>query len=464
MLTALLDFVHRLRGAGIPVSMVEAIDAAEALARVDLSNRREFRATLAATLVKRGEHRAAFGDLFDVCFAPHRDPIDRPGRDPGGPAPFFSAGGGAPDAASVEMLQTLLDALRRNDADALRSLAALAVGQFAGIPTQQGGSERYYLYRVLRQLDLSNLLQRTMRQERDDPQPGRALTERLRRDEHERRLEAFRQLIAEEIRQRLLELRGPDAIAAAYAPTLIEDVDFLSASPDQLRAMRRAIRPLARKLAARIARRRRFRRGGRLDVRRTIRRSLSAGGVPLDPAFRRPRESRPDLFLLCDVSGSVAEFARFTMAFLHAMGQEFSRIRSFAFVDGIDEVTAAVGDGSTVLDAHQLLSLARVVWADGHSDYGNVFRRFWDGYGHAGLGRRATVLITGDGRNNYRDAGLSGLRAIAERARRVYWLNPEPGSQWNTTDSIVATYAPHCDGVFEVRSLRQLADFVDAIV
>jgi hypothetical protein len=104
------------------------------------------------------------------------------------------------------------------------------------------------------------------------------------------------------------------------------------------------------------------------------------------------------------------------------------------------------------------------VWADGHSDYGNVFRRFWDGYGHAGLGRRATVLITGDGRNNYRDAGLSGLRAIAERARRVYWLNPEPGSQWNTTDSIVATYAPHCDGVFEVRSLRQLADFVDAIV
>jgi len=83
-----------------------------------------------------------------------------------------------------------------------------------------------------------------------------------------------------------------------------------------------------------------------------------------------------------------------------------------------------------------------VIWGDGHSDCGNAFRRFWHMYGHADLDPRTTLIITGDGRNNYRDAGLEALRSIHERARKVYWLNPEPRREWNTSDSIMETYAP----------------------
>src|SRR5207253_9996813 len=133
----------------------------------------------------------------------------------------------------------------------------------------------------------------------------------------------------------------------------------------------------------------------------------SAGGVPLEPAFRYPRVSKADLYLLCDVSGSVAEFAHFTMSLLYAMNEEFARIRSFAFVDGIDEVTKVFDDRSIQLDARHLLARADVVWADGHSDYGHVFERFWNVYGLGALGPRTTVIITGDARNNYRDPGLA---------------------------------------------------------
>ena len=224
--------------------------------------------------------------------------------------------------------------------------------------------------------------------------------------------------------------------------------------------MREAIRPLAQKLAARIARRRRFRRHGRLDVRRTIRRSLSAGGVLLDPAFRHPKAARPDIYLLCDISGSVAEFARFTMSLLYAMKEEFSRIRLFAFVDGIDEVTDVMARQSHELAPRNLLYGTNVITGDGHSDYGNVFRRFWHVYGHADLDPRSTVIVTGDARGNYRDPGLEALGLVGERARKLYWLNPEPREDWNTTDSIMDAYAPHCHGVFEARNLRQLTDFV----
>jgi uncharacterized protein len=454
MLTALLQFIHRLRDAAVPVSMVEALDAVASLRHLDLADRAQVEAALRATLVKRPEHRAAFSALFDAHFAV-RGPAEAP------EARSAVAGDARPvEDATEDLLAALLEALRQNDTRALDALARLAVQRLAGIGPEGSGSVQYYLYRVLRRLDLSTLLQRAMRHETDELT---AFDRHLVREGQRRRLEEFRRQLAEGIQHRLAALKSPPEALAISRPTTIEDVDFLVASPAQLRLMRETLRPLARKLAARIAQRRRLRHRGRLDVRRTMRRSLSAGGVPLDPAFRRQTASRPDFFLLCDISGSVAEFARFTMSLLYAISEDFPRVRSFVFVDGIDEVTRLFTDRSRVLDAWQLLARSNVIIADGHSDYGAVFTRFWSMYGHADLGPRATVIITGDARNNYRASGLQTLRAIRERVRYLYWLNPEPRPRWDTTDSIMAAYAPLCHRVFEVRNLRQLAAFVDAI-
>jgi hypothetical protein len=466
---ALLRFIHRLRDAGIPVSMVETLDAAECLARIDVTNRSELRAALGASLVKRSEHLAAFESLFDIYFAVHRDQpqmevstsLDRTGGDGRGER---SGTDDKPEQPpSTDLLKALLEALRSDDQAALRALAALAVDQFGGINAERVASERYYLYRILRQLELSELLRQAILREREEAEIRTALGDRLTRDELTRRVEEFRKLISQEVRWRLAQSQGASQAADVFHDRPIEDVDFLSASPAELRQMREAIRPLAQKLAARIARRRRFRRHGRLDVRRTMRRSLSAGGVPLDPSFRYPRASKPDLYLLCDISGSVSEFARFTMSLLYAMKEEFSRIRLFAFVDGIDEVTDRFDATSNWLAPRNLLYHTDVISGDGHSDYGNVFQRFWHQYGYADLDPRSTVIITGDARNNYRPSGTGTLRLINERARKVFWLNPESRREWNTTDSIIDAYLPSCHGVFEARNLTQLGEFVYAI-
>ena len=165
--------------------------------------------------------------------------------------------------------------------------------------------------------------------------------------------------------------------------------------------------------------------------------------------------SRPDLYLLCDVSGSVAEFASFTLTLLQAMTAEFSRLRSFAFVDGVDEVTGHLKDVASFLEVRHVLYRADVVRDDGHSDYGLVFERFVERYGSA-LDSRSTVIITGDARSNGRPPRVEALRDIAARARRVYLLDPEPVQEWDTLDSIVSVYRPHLAGVFEVRNLQQL--------
>jgi uncharacterized protein with von Willebrand factor type A (vWA) domain len=460
---AVIEFFHQLRSAAVPVSMVEALDAVEALGHVDLADRAQFKAALGATLVKRAEDQPAFDALFDAFFAPRRE---------GAKAARPEAGnGGGPGQAhehpaqddQTALLQALLEALRADDAEALRALAGLAVGEYAGLEVQRAATQRYHLYRVLRRLDLSALLQRAWRAEREDAEERTALDDRLAREELAHRLEEFRRMLAEEVRLRLADARGPEQAAETLTGRPIEDVDFLGASPTELREMRQAIRPLARKLAARIAHRRRLRHRGRLDVRRTVRRSLSAGGVPLEPAFRRPRVAKPALYLLCDVSGSVAEFAKFTMALLQSMRDEFSRTRLFVFVDGVDEVTEAFEQSATPLDARHMLHRAQVVWSDGHSDYGTVFERFWDRWGGAALDPRTTLIVTGDARNNYRQPGVETLRLIRGHVRKLYWLNPEPRADWNTTDSIMDLYEPCTDGVYEARNLNQLAEFVYAL-
>ena len=465
--TVLLRFVHRLREAAIPVSMVETLDAVASVNHVDLADRGQLKSALRATLVKRAQDEAVFASLFDIYFARQRDPseltsfvstsLDRPG----------GALGEEEDGGSVgdptDLLQALLEALRTNDEEAMRALAAMAVGEHGGMDASRSASERYYLYRVLRQLELSELLRQAIAEAREGEEERSTLGDRLLREELTRRVEDFRRMIAEEVRRQLVEMKGATLAADLFLERPIEDVDFLSASPAELAKMREAIRPLAQKLAARIAHRRRFRRHGRLDVRRTVRRSLSAGGVPLDPAFRYPRASKPDLYLLCDISGSVAEFARFTMSLLFATKKEFARIRLFVFVDGIDEVTDVMREDATWLAPRNLLYGTKVISGDGHSDYGQVLERFWHRYGYADLDPRSTVIITGDARNNYRGSGIDTLQRLHERARKVYWLNPEPRREWNTTDSIMESYAPACHGVFETRNLRQLAEFVFAI-
>jgi uncharacterized protein with von Willebrand factor type A (vWA) domain len=464
---SLLRFVHRLRAASVPVSMVETMDAMDAVRVVDIADRAAFKAALGSTLVKRAEHAQIFDSLFDIYFAASRER--------GAPTARTDATGDASDAGtdwtsehpsstegnvSTAMLDALLDALRSGDPDAMASVAGEAVDRFAGIRPDGQTAERYHLYRVLRQLDLWAILQRAVHEARDDSGERTALEDRLARDEQLRRIEEFRQLIAKEIRRRLAEMRGPAEAARAFTGiSTIEDVDFMRASPTELRQMQEAIRPLARSLAVRMAQRRRRRSRGRLDVRRTLRRSLSSGGVPIDPVFRRPRPSRPDLYLLADISGSVAEFARFTISLLQAMRDEFSKIRLFVFVDGIDEVTAIMGEGAE-LAPRNLLASTDAVAADGHSDYGEVFARFWDRYGDVALDPRSTIIVTGDARNNYRESRLETLVAMQDRAKRIYWLNPEPREEWDTTDSIQSVYAACCAGVFEVRNLRQLGEFV----
>jgi uncharacterized protein with von Willebrand factor type A (vWA) domain len=252
-------------------------------------------------------------------------------------------------------------------------------------------------------------------------------------------------------------------VARTALRPLVEQVDFLRAQREDLAAMRRTVHPLARRLAARLAARRRLGREGRLDVRRTVRASLGTGGVPLTTHHRPRRPHKPELVVLCDVSGSVAGFAHFTLMLTAALREQFARVRAFAFVDTCDEVTRLFAPGADLADAVSRLSReADLVWYDGHSDYGHALAVFTERWPDA-VGPKTSLLVLGDGRTNYRDPGLPLLKDLVGKARHAYWLNPEPRRQWGSGDSAATRYGEVVEMV-ECRTVGQLADFVGRLL
>jgi len=474
VLDVLTGFVGELRQAGLPVSLTESLDAAEALHHVPLEDREALKYALGATLVKSSAHWKAFETAFEVYFSMRgpqfeiddgvaTDQALEPDRQQGAGAP--SGGGGGEPLSDEELAEMLYRALlAANDAQ-VAALARQAVSRYAGMEPGRPVGGTYYLYRTLRNLDLDRLLDRMLAAVRSDAPEGHltALEERLARDELSERLDRLRKEIEDEIRRRLVADRGTEALARSLRKPLPEDIDFMHATRDELTALRRAIHPLTRKLAVRLARKRRHGRKGPLDFRSTMRHSLSTGGVPVDPKFRYPRPARPEIFVIADVSGSVAAFARFTLHLVYAISSQFSKVRSFVFIDGIDEVTRFFEGVDDVGEAvHRINTEADVVWVDGHSDYGHALGVFWERWGEE-ITSRTSVLLLGDARNNYHASQAWVLSEIRHRARHVYWLNPEPHSYWGSGDSIVGEYAVYCDEVFECRNLRQLEQFVSEL-
>ena len=478
LLELLNGFIVELRQAGLPVSLTENLDAVAAVKHIPIEDREAFKYALAATLVKNHAHWRAFETVFEVYFSLRGEEYTLSDEDLGDAASEDSLsseneqqlgqmpgqGGGQEGLSQEQLAEMLYRSLLNSDQNLMRAVSRVAVQRFAGMEPGRPVGGTYYLYRTLRNLDLEGVLERMLKEAELENAELDSLNKRLLKDEYEHRIEELKKQIEAEIRRRLVADRGVEAMAKTLRKPLPEDVDFMHASREEMVALKRAIWPLTRKLAARLARKRRHGRKGPLDFRNTVRHSLSYGGVPAEPKFKFPKPAKPEIMVIADISGSVAAFARFTLHLVYALNSQFSKVRSFVFIDGIDEVTQYFEGVDDITAAiHRVNTEADVIWVDGHSDYGHAFEVFNERYGKD-VGPKTTVMILGDARNNYHASQSWVIKEIESKARKVFWLNPEPRSYWDTGDSIVSEYSAYCEGTFEVRNLRQLESFVENLV
>lgn len=457
-----IEFLAALREAGLAVSIAEGLDAAAAVRAVTLADRELVREAYAATVVKRPVHRQVFDAIFDLYYPAVVGETAAVRRSDGSDAaPESVRPSPAPWEINDPVRLRLRDELRQYLLTGDERLGVgIARDAVAGLGAQLGTSAGRTLWspmtvmsRLSPETLLAGLLAQLLAGRPDDQ-----FAERLERSRIDRRIRRFGELVDAEARRRYAEQLDVKDVARAASPG-IDQIPFGSASAAELAQLRREVAPLARRLAARLAVKQRAGRRGQLDFRRTIRGSLSTGGVPLTTVHRPRRPAKTDLVILVDVSDSVLAAARFTLMLVHAMREQFSRVRTFAFVDETDEVTRYFAPGIDVTEAVARLSeQAQVNWLLGRTDYGRAFERFEEKYADA-VGHRTSLLILGDARSNYGDIALPVLARIVKRAHAAHWLNPERRRVWDTGDSAASRFGALVPMV-ECCNLAQLADFV----
>lgn len=460
----IVDFAEILRQNGVRVSIAEVQDAVGAAAQVGVADRPLFKAALQATLVKRDADVGTFERAFDFYFS--------------GTARTF-------EALDRSLLQQLEEQGLLEGDELKMVLATLQNlgGQLSPLTEALLQGDRGRLAQIFRaatlQLDLSQMQSSLQTGFFSRRMLGAAGGERARSDLQaiEAELEA-RGISAEGLEIVSRELAGAlrkveeaarreveqQARARVKRPGqgVLADRNLQTLSRAEVERMEASVRKLAEKLKSRMTRRQRHRKRGQLNVRRTLRRNMTWGGVPMVPVFRSKRPERPEVVILCDVSDSVRNASRMMLLFMHTLQSLFVRVRSFVFVSDVGEVTRLFKE-EPVEQAMDLATAGKVISLTGNSNYGHTLSQFVREQ-LGSITRRTTVMVIGDGRNNYNAPNAWALRDLKQKARRVVWICPEDRRNWGFGDSEMHTYARHCHQTVVVQTLNDLERIAEQLV
>ncbi len=439
MAARLLELADELRAEGVAVGTSELLDAFDALNAVSWESQEDFREALGATLAKSQEDRHVLDVLFDRFFfrAVEREAVQQELQE----ERFQGAEGLDLDA----LRERIREAIRAGSDGEMRDLARLAIAAF-GRQGEGSGVIGVDVQRIRRTLGLKG---ERPGAERPDP-------EAVPRD----RLQEFEKHVRRELERQMIERTQ----TLPPAKPLRELDRSLPTNPTQdLSQVHRVVAQMKRRLASHGREHRGRRRSWQVDVRRTMRASLQTGGVPLELKYRPRRPRRPELYVLCDVSTSVTSASVFFLSVLHALHDQFRKLRSFVFVERISEVTDVFErERNFEAVSRRIATDAGVADVSGYTDYGRVWLEFLDKVVDD-LDPRSTVIVLGDARTNGREPHAQVLAQVAARAGRTFWINPEPRLYWNYGDSVMSAYEPFCDGVFECWTTKQLEAFVNAV-
>jgi uncharacterized protein len=461
----IIEFANVLRRNGMRVSLSENMDAFRALRLVGLHDPLLFRNALRTTLVKRSSDLQPFDELFDFFFLGIGHAIDALDRR------MMEELGLTPEEFQqmLEQIQRLLQGMEGDLSELTRALLTADRGELERLLREAANQEaeagslesfrltpytrmagRLQLERVQSEVErFKAMLQMLAGGGEDLQNVMRYLDERMRDLS-----KLLREIIQQEQRKRGVE---PTDSSRRMA-----DKSFSFYTEDDIRRMNEAVSRLAQRLKTRLSVRRKKAARGRFNVKATLRRNLQYGGVPFRIELDRRKKTKPQVMILCDISDSVLNASRFMLQFVYSVQDLYAKVRSFVFVSDIGEVTKLFEEN----EIHQAVETALkgdVIDVFSHSNFGRAFDLFYKNYFSA-VTAKTTVLIIGDGRNNYNRPNDWVLREVGQKAKQLIWLNPESRMTWGVGDSEMPRYAPHCDVAEECRNLSQLYNIVDLIV
>ncbi len=452
----IVKFIAALRSGGVRVSLAESADAFRAVDNLGIQERDAFRLSLRATLVKEAADLGTFEELFPLFF----DGTEAP------PLMNLTEDLTEEEAAMLaealrqfgEHLREMLERLLRGEQLSKEELEQL--GQMVGLNQADDLRYREWMARRMQRAlqfdevrkamdEIAKLMsQMGMNKQRMD-QMRQLIQANMQGLE-----EQLRQFAGQQIAQNMSEQRPEDALDG------LMDRPFNALSDDDMHKLRKEVRKLASLLRSRVALRQKRAKTGQLDAKATIRANLRHGSVPFD-IKHRDRKVKPKLVVICDISTSMRYCSELMLSLVYELQDLVTKTHAFAFIDHLEYITPDFQGN----DANGAIGQVLVRMPPGYysTDMGNGLQDFADDYLDT-IDSRTTLIVVGDGRNNYNDPRLDIFGMMARRARRTLWLNPEMPMMWGTGDSDMLEYAPICDTILQVSTLAELTAAVDRLL
>ena len=428
----LAGFIEALYGAGLVVALSESLDAHRTAQRLGFKDRDILKSGLRAALVKKKDDRKVFDACFERYFSVGRLPQE------------------SEHAAAPPPLSPVEAGLQRGALRFALMRAASEVNlQGIRLFTQRG----LYVRRLLEAAGMGEVEAALRRAEQEGDGEERDALERHREDMLGQAQEMVARALDLHTARSSQTLRDEALIASPLAQANEQDLDVMA----------RVVKRLARRLAAKHGRQRRLALQGRVHMAGTIRKNLAHDGVLFDVVWKKRRLSKPHLFVLCDVSGSVSAAAKFLLMFLYALSECVQSCRAFVFSSRLAEVSTMMQDATRAKDFASVFQRILRAHGGGSTDYGQAFLDFQEQAG-GDINRRSVIIILGDARSNYGDPKAQLLREFSSHAARLLWINPEPQSLWGTGDSEMPRLRAACHAAYPCATIAEMDRIIDGVL
>ena len=449
----IIRFISALRAGGVRVSMAESADAFKAVEEMGVQEREAFRLSLRATLVKDMNSLPTFDELFPLFF----DTADNPSMSD-------ITEDMSPEEAQMlaqllrmfgDQLREMMEKLLRGEQLSQDQLNQLA--QMTGLNRMDDLKYRDWMAKRMMRAMQFDEVREAMRELMKLMEQLGMTKERL--DQIRQLIQANQQAMEEQINQfagqRIAENMSEERPDEAMDNLM--DKPFGALSDRDMDKLRKEVQRLANRLRSRVSLRQKRAKSGQLDAKATIRANLKHGAVPFDIKHRN-RRLKPKLVVICDISTSMRHCSELMLSLVYALQDLVTKTHAFAFIDHLEYISPDfVGATADEAIGQVLIRMPPGYYS---TDLGYALENFSQSFLDT-IDSRTTVIMVGDGRNNYNDPRLDIYQTMARRSRRTIWLNPEPPMLWGSGDSDMLKYAPLSDSVLVAATLGELTDAVD---
>jgi uncharacterized protein with von Willebrand factor type A (vWA) domain len=402
----IVEFCHVLRGLGVRISTSEMLDSAEALLQEDWTEPLQIRATLQATLIKRFEDIPVFREAFTAYFFERgkQCAVEKTANQlkhqqrlqlAKGELTFQGKGLNIPGE-----LQDVYQRMAPNDQQRLRTFLD---------KTSNGYNVKTKFTPIVEKIVIGSLeyWRRQLAEEQEPTFPVRLSGDSA--------VDQTMELAARRLQPELQELLHKDMRRIGE-----RDIPLVQ----------RLIKQMAKDLSNKISRRHRLSHcAERLDLRRTIRHNLCYGGVMLQVKYKTATKSKPKILLLCDVSGSMAQYAVFVLQFVYGLSSLMANIESFIFAEDIERMTVNFRKRQVFADSMSEIMAKSAQWGQG-TDLAKSLNSLCKDYRKV-IHPSTVVIILSDTKTTRAEAAAVELAALKRNVSNIIWLNTLPDGEWS---------------------------------